>query len=307
MFPPGSLVMAAVVLLLGTATLAQTPNTKRWRRIERAMVLSAGAGEPVQRLRLAPGVVTTVLLDSDAVLEGELPEALRGLFTRLDVTGTHLLLQPAVAMPAQGVPPLVLRFTDAAAPQRLVLELTTEANVVDSVIDVRRHPATVAQLEAEVVALRERIALLEARLVTARRPVPQEGLAGAILSGVIGPTGVHVRWMGDRPSEAGLKVQQLGSYRSGAWLTLAVKLENPLGNAPWQPGSARLTHLDSNGRPTGKTLELPMLMMEPRLLPGQSALAVVQWRPPTLPPSSYALELWDTSQQRGARWERLNP
>ncbi|QDE93704.1 hypothetical protein BHS06_34595 [Myxococcus xanthus] len=307
MFPPGSLVMTAVVLLLGTAALAQTPNTKRWRRIERAMVLSAGAGEPVQRLRLAPGVVTTVLLDSDAVMEGELPEALHGLFTRLDVTGTHLLLQPVVAMPAQGVPPLVLRFTDAAAPQRLVLELTTEANVVDSVIDVRRHPATVTQLEAELVALRERNALLETRLATARRPVPQEGLASAILSGAIGPTGVLVKWMGDQPSEAGLKVQQIGSYRSGAWLTLAVKLENPLGEAPWQPGIARLTHLDSDGRPTGEALELPMLMLEPRLLPGQSAVVVVQWPAPTRPPPAYALELWDTGRRRGVRWAWLKP
>lgn len=307
MFPPGSLVMAAVVLLLGTATLAQTPNTKRWRRVERAMVLSAGAGEPVQRLRLAPGVVTTVLLDSDAVLEGELPEALRGLFTRLDVTGTHLLLQPAVAMPAQGVPPLVLRFTDAAAPQRLVLELTTEANVVDSVIDVRRHPATVAQLEAEVVALRERIALLEARLVTARRQVPQQGLAGAVLSGAIAPKGVLVKWMDDPASEAELKVRKLDSYRSGSWMALAVKLENPPGEAPWQPGTARLTSLDANGRPTGETMELPLLMQEPRLLPGQSAISVLQWPAPSRPPPAYSLELWDTDQRRGVRWARLKP
>ncbi|QDF08678.1 DUF2381 family protein [Myxococcus xanthus] len=307
MFPPGSLVMAAVVLLLGTAAVAQTPNTKRWRRIERAMVLSAGAGEPVQRLRLAPGVVTTVLLDSDAVLEGELPESLRGLFTRLDVTGTHLLLQPAVAMPAQGVPPLVLRFTDAAAPQRLVLELTTEATVVDSVVDVRRHPATVAQLEAELVALRERNALLEARLATARRPVPQPGLANAILSGAIGPKGVLVKWMDDPASETGLKVLKLGSYRSGAWLTFAVTMENPSGESPWQPGIARLTSMDSNGRPTGETMELPLLLQEPRLLPGQSAVAVVQWPAPTRPPHAYALELWDTGQRRGVRWARLKP
>ncbi|MFP2961151.1 DUF2381 family protein [Myxococcus sp. 1LA] len=307
MFPPGSLVMTAVVLLLGTAAVAQTPNTKRWRRVERAMVLSAGSGEPVQRLRLAPGVVTTVLLDSDAVLEGELPGALRGLFSRLDVTGTHLLLQPTVVMPAQGVPPLVLRFTDAAAPQRLVLELTTEANVVDSVVDVRRNPATVAQLEAELVALRERNAQLEARLATARRQVSQPGLAGAVITGAIDSKGVLVKWMDAPVSEAGLKVLKLGSYRSGSWLTLAVKLENPLGEAPWQPGIARVTSLDSNGRQTSETMELPMLLQEPRLLPGQSAVAVVQWPAPTRLPSAYALELWDTGQRRGARWERLTP
>ncbi|WIG93881.1 DUF2381 family protein [Myxococcus sp. SDU36] len=307
MFPPGSLVMTAVVLLLGSAALAQAPNTKRWRRVERAVALSAGAGEPVQRLRLAPGVVTTVLLDSDAVLEGELPEALRGLFTRLDVTGSHLLLQPAVAIPAQGVPPLVLRFTDAAAPQRLVLELTTEANVVDSVVDVRRHPATVTQLEAELVALRERNALLEARLATARRPVPQPGLASAVFSGAIDPKGVLVKWMDDPASEAELKVRQLDSYRSGSWVALAVKLENPPGEAPWQPGIARLTALDSNGRPTGEAMELPLLLQEPRLRPGQSAIAVVQWPAPKRPPHAYALELWDTGRRRGARWARLQP
>nr|WP_217917665.1 MULTISPECIES: DUF2381 family protein [unclassified Myxococcus] len=299
--------MTAVVLLLGSAALAQTPNTKRWRRVERAVALSAGAGEPVQRLRLAPGAVTTVLLDSDAALEGELPEALRGLFSRLDVTGTHLLLQPAVAIPAKGVPPLVLRFTDAAAPQRLVLELTTEGNVVDSVVDVRRHPATVAQLEAELVALRERNALLEARLATARRPLPQPGLASAILSGAIGHERVLFKWMDDPVGEAGLKVLKLRSYRSGAWVALAVKLENPPGEAPWQPGIARLTALDTKGRPTGDTMELPLLLKEPRLRPGQSAIAVVQWPAPTRPPPAYALELWDTGRRRGARWAHLKP
>ena len=307
MFPPGSLLMTAVVLLLGTTALAQTPDSKRWRRIERTVDLSAGTGEPIQRLRVAPGVVTTVLLDSDAVLEGEPHEPLQGLFHRLDFAGKHLLLKPAVVMPASGVPPLVLRFTDDAAPRRLVLELTTEASVVDAVVDVRRRPATVEQLEAELVALRERNAVLEARLASARRTVPQQGLVGAILSDAIAPSGVVVQWLEDKASEAGLKVHRLHSYRSGAWMAFAVRLENPRGEAPWQPGLARLIHLDPSGHPTGETLELPLLMQEPRLMPGQSAAAVIEWSAPVSPPPAYALELWDTGRRRGARWVRLTP
>ncbi len=307
MFPPGSLAMASVVLLLGMSALAQAQDTKRWRRFERTVPLSAGTGESIQRLRLAPGVVTTVLLDSEAVLESELPDAVRGLFQRLDVAGMHLLLQPSVAMPTRGVPPLVLRFTDDAAPRRLVLELTTEAAVVDSVVDIRRRPATVEQLEAELVALRERNALMEARLASARRSVPQQGLVGAILADAIARSGVSVRWLETEASDAGLKAHKLRIYRSGSWQAFAVKLENPRSEAPWQPGVALLIHLGQNGQPTGETLELPLLMQEPRLPTGQSAVAVVEL-PASMPlPSTYALELWDAGRRRGARWARLTP
>nr|WP_286202587.1 DUF2381 family protein [Comamonas sp. JC664] len=299
--------MAAVVLLLGMSALAQAQDTKRWRRIERTMPLSAGTGESIQRLRLAPGVVTTVLLDSEAVLESELPDAVRGLFQRLDVAGMHLLLQPSVAMPTRGVPPLVLRFADDAAPQRLVLELTSEATVVDSVVDVRRRPATVEQLEAELVALRERNALLEARLASTRSTVPQQGLVGAILADAIARSGVSVRWLETEASDTGLKAHKLRIYRSGAWRAFAVKLENPRSEAPWQPGVALLIHLGPNGQPTGETLELPLLMQEPRLPPGKSAVAIVEWPASRPLPSAYALELWDAGRRRGARWARLTP
>lgn len=127
----------AMVLLLGTAALAQPQGAKRWRRVERTVSVSAGPPESVQRLRLAPQVVTTVLFDSDVVLEVADPEALRGLFTRLELETDHLVLKPAVSIPEKGVPPLVVRFTDGAAPARLVLELTTDGDEVDAVVEVR--------------------------------------------------------------------------------------------------------------------------------------------------------------------------
>ena|GEM_PF-3765453 len=306
MFPPGSLVMATVVLLLGTAALAQTQDTKRWRRIERNVALSVGQGAPVQRLRLAPGVVTTVLFDSAIELEAALPEELGGLFTRLDVTPNHLLLKPTVPMPETGVPPLVLRFIDAAAPQRLVLELVTETGTVDAVVDFRRQPATVEQLEAELAALRERNTLLETRLASARRPIPQQGFAGAILSGAIDSSGVSSRWLTPDAAGGAWRIVRLDAYYTHAWAALAVEVENPQDAAFSLPSVARLTPLSPEGQPTGEELELPLLMLEARLRPGQRAVLVAQWRRTSKKsPGLYSLELLDSTRRRSVRWARL--
>ncbi|WP_426757289.1 DUF2381 family protein [Myxococcus sp. Y35] len=298
--------MATVVLLLGTAVQAQTQETRRWRRVERSVALSAGQGAPVQRLRLAPGVVTTVLFDSDVALEAALPEELGGLFTRLDVTPNHLLLQPSVPMPETGVPPLVLHFTDAAAPQRLVLELVTEAGTADAVVDFRRRPATVEQLEAELAALRERNALLETRLATARRSMPEQGLAGAILSGAIAPSGVSSRWLRSDIVGVAWRVVRLDAYYTPTWMALAVELESPRDAAVLLPSLARLTPLSTDGQPSGDVQELPLLMLETRLLPGQRAVLVAQWRRASgKSPGFYALELLDSARRRSVRWARL--
>ncbi|MFP2925089.1 DUF2381 family protein [Pyxidicoccus sp. 3LG] len=295
-----------MVLLMCTAAVAQPRGAKRWRRVERSVTVSAGTGDSVQRLRVAPHVVTTVLFDSDVVPEVADPEALRGLFTRLELEADHLVLKPAVAIPEKGVPPLVLRFADSAAPGRLVLELTTEAEEVDSVVEVQRRSASAEQLEVELVALRSHCAALEARLASARRPVPQEGLAEAILSGAIGRQSVVWRWVDTRGGGQGMKALRLDTYRSGEWAALALELENLRGEESWAPGMARLTRLDSEGRRTGEVLEAPVLMEEARLRPGQSALAVVQWRTRVdAAPAAWALEVLDAAGRRGVRWARV--
>ncbi|MCP3142994.1 DUF2381 family protein [Pyxidicoccus xibeiensis] len=295
-----------MVLLVGTAALAQPQGAKRWRRVERSVSVSAGTSESVQRLRLAPHVVTTVLFDSDVVLEAAAPEAVRGLFTRLELETDHLVLKPAVAIPEKGVPPLVERFADGAAPVRLVLELTTEADEVDAVVEVRRQPASVEQLEAELVALRGQCAALEARLAAARRTVPQEGLAAAILSGAIKHRNVVWKWVDIRAADQRLRALKLDAYRSGEWMAVALELENPRGEEVWVPGLARLTRLDANGRHTGEVHEAPVLMAEARLKPGQSTRAVVEWRTRVDESSApWALEVLDAGGRLSLRWSRV--
>ncbi len=306
MLSHGSWKVAAAVLLLGTAALGQSHGAKRWRRVERSVTVSAGAEESVQRLRLAPHVVTTVLFDSEVVPEVWAPESLRGLFTRLELEANHLVLKPAVTVPEKGVPPLVLRFADAAAPRRLVFELTTDSDEVDAVVEVQRRPASAEQLEAELVALRSQYAALEAQLATARRPISREGLAAAILSGAIGQQDVVWRWVDSLGIGQDMKVLRLDTYRSGEWVALAVELENRRGEEAWVPGVARLTRLDAEGRRTDEVLEAPLQMQEARLQPGQSARAVVQWRTrPGGAPVPYALEVLDAARRQGVRWARL--
>nr|WP_225938090.1 DUF2381 family protein [Myxococcus sp. RHSTA-1-4] len=296
--------MVAAVFLLGTAARAQ--GAKRWRRVERSVSLSAGTGESVQRLRLAPRVVTTVLFDSEVIPEVADPEALRGLFTRVELGTDHLVLKPAVALPDKGVPPLVVRFADADAPRRVVLELTTDAEEVDTVVEVLRHPASAERLEEELAALKAQCAALEARLASARRPVSQEGLAGAILSGAIGRQSVAWKWVDIEPADQGVKALWLDAYRSGEWVALGMELENREGESSWVPGVARLTRLDPEGRETDVVLEVPLHMREARLRPGQRARAVVQWREEGTP-AAYSLEVMDTARRQGVRWARVEP
>jgi uncharacterized protein (TIGR02268 family) len=296
----------AAVLLLGSTVMAQPQGTKRWKRVERSVSVSVGASASLQRLRLAPHVVTTVLFDSDIVPEVADPEALRGLFTRLELEADHLVLKPAVALPEKGVPPLVLRFADADAPRRLVFELTTDSDEVDAVVEVLRQPASAEQLEAELVALRSQYAALEARLATARRPVTQEGLAAALLSGAIDRQSVVWRWVDIEPVDAGLKAIRLDTYHAGEWVALTVELENPRSREARVPGLARLTRLDTEGRRTDEVLEAPVMMQDARLRPGQTARAVVQWRTRlNEAPTAYSLEILDAARQRGVRWTRV--
>lgn len=302
---PGSLAMAVSVLLVGSVALAQPQATKRWKRIERSVSVGAAAPDSVRELRLAPHVVTTVLFDTNILPDAVALEGLRELFTRLEVQANHLLLKPAVAMPAKGVPPLVVRFADTSAPQRLVLVLKTDAAEVDSVVEVLRRPATAEQLEAELAALRAQYAALEGRLAAARRPVLQEGLAGAVLSGAVG-NGVVETTVEARSIERGLKAPQLVAYRSSQWVVLSMKLQNWAGEAPWVPGSARLMRLGTDGRPTGEIIETPVLLHEERIPPGQSARAAVQWRAPADGgPLAYELEVMDATRRRSVRWERV--
>jgi uncharacterized protein (TIGR02268 family) len=298
------LVVIASVLLLGTGALAQGP--RQWRRVERSVTLGAGDEAAPQPLRLAPNVVTTVLFDSDVTLEEADVAALRPLFTRLEVQARLLVFKPAVSMPEQGLPPLVLRFADTAAPQRLVLVLSTHDKEVDSVLDVLRQPATAEQLQAQLVTLRVRCEALEERLAASRRLVPSRGLAGALLSGAIEDDGVKAIGVEAMPAANGLQARQLSAYRSGPWRAFRMELENPPGAAPWGPGVARLTRLDAEGRPVGAVLEAPVLLRDARLAPGQRARAVAQWElPEDAEAAVYALEVVEAAGRRGVRWPRV--
>jgi uncharacterized protein (TIGR02268 family) len=303
---PDSLVLMVSVLLASAGALAQPQGAKPWKRVERSVSLDAGAEEATQALRLAPNVVTTILFNSDIDVKAVDVENLRALFSRVEVQPQLLVLRPAVAMPAKGVPPLVVRFADASAPQRLVFVLTTEQSEVDSVVDVLRQPVPAEELEAQLVALRSHCEELEARLAAVRKQALPRGLAGAILSGAIEEAGVTRQEEANLPISRGLLALKLDSYRSRQWLAFSMKLENPAGSSPWVPGLARLTRLDSEGRPLGGVLEAPVQLREARLAPGQSALAVAQW-PLSADDgaAAYALEVLDAAGRRGVRWPQV--
>jgi uncharacterized protein (TIGR02268 family) len=303
---PWSVVL--VVMLLGTRAGAQAHDEGTWALKARRIFLPAPDKAPgAQVLRVAPGVVTTVLFDTPIIPASVDREALGRRFPRLVVDPGALVLKPAARMPEEDPPRLTVRFADEAAPASVTFLLTTDAREVDVSVEVVRKPASAEELAAELTELRARCAATEAGLGALRRQCALSGLAGAILSGVVGEAGVSAQRVTPLPVEGkGLFMYPALFFRAQGWAAVALDLLNPPDAAPWEPGAARLRRWGRDGQPMGEALEVPVRLLEARVEPGQRARAVVEWPLEAgVTPGDYALEVLDRTGRRGIRWERL--
>jgi uncharacterized protein (TIGR02268 family) len=300
-------VLVMMVALMGAAAGAPPDAGGDRARRDPRIVLSGqeDAKDPV--LRVAPGVVTTVLFDTPIVPASVDREALRGLFSHLVVDPSALVLKPARAMPLKAPPRLTVRFADESAPAHVTFVLVTDAHEVDASVEVVRKPASAEELATELTALRARCAATEAGLGALRRQCALSGLAGAILSGVVGYAGISAREVTSYPSESGIKADgPFFFFRAQGWAAMALDLDNPPDATPWEPGVARLRRWGKDGQPEGETLEVPVQLLGERLEPGERARVVVEWpQEAGAPPGDYSLEVLDRTGRRGVRWERL--
>lgn len=304
---PWLVVLVMMVALMGAAAGAPPDAGGGRARREQRLVLSGqeDAKDPV--LRVAPGVVTTVLFDTPIVPASVDRETLGGLFTHLVVDPSALVLKPARAMPPKAPPRLTVRFADESAPARVTFVLMTDAHEVDASVEVVRKPASAEELATQLTELRARCAATEAGLGALRRQCALSGLAGAILSGVVGAAGISARGITSNATESGIKaVRPFLFFRAQGWAAMALDLDNPPTAAPWEPGVARLRRWGKDGQPEGETLEVPVQLLGERLEPGARARVVVEWPLEAgAPPGDYSLEVLDRTGRRGVRWERL--
>lgn len=305
MLTPRVVVWPMLVVLLGAAAPEQ-PRVPR----ERKLVVRAEEAATLHLLRVAPGTVTTVVFNEDILPASVDTKALAPLFGQLKVYPGVMVLRPVVAMPESSRPLLTVRFAGEDAPRQLSFLLVTDPKEVDAVVEVSRHALSAEDLGAELALLRGRCVAAEAGLATLRAQCAQTGLAGAVLTGALGPEAVLI----ERPPKAvevpGLEV--MGSvllYRHSRTRLITFTLRNSPDAAPWVPGMGRLIRLGPDEK-EGQVIqrEIPVRMMEARLQPGVSGQVVLEWHMPQDldPQARYVLEVWNQEGDRSVRWKGLS-
>ncbi|WP_147446549.1 DUF2381 family protein [Corallococcus sp. CA047B] len=309
MFASPGVVLPMLVVALGAAAPARAGAPDKRVHQERRLVVRADEAATLHLLRVAPGVVTTVVFNDDILPASVDTRALAPLFAQAKVYPGVMVLRPSVAMPDASRPLITARFAGEDAPRQVTFLLVTDPKEVDTLVEVSRHALSPEALGEELALLRAQCAATEAGLALLRARCDQTGLGGAVLIGALGQAPVSV----ERPVKAlnGPGVKVVGStvlYRHITTRVMAFTLGNAPEAAPWVPGVARLTLLDADGKPGRVVLEAPVRMLDARLTPGMRGQAVVEWHMPngSEPGARYLMEAWNQEADRAVRWEGLS-
>lgn len=300
-----------LMMLLGAAVpaWAVAPGARVTR--ERKLVVRAEEATTLHLLRVAPGTVTTVVFNDDILPASVDTKALAPLFTQLKVYAGVMVLRPAVAVPEASRPLITVRFASENAPRQMSFLLVTDPKEVDTVVEVSRHALSAEDLGEELSLLRGRCAAAEAGLATLREQCSQTGLAGAVLTGALGPKPVFVERTPTATEAApGLKVVGIELlYRHVRTRLMVFTLRNSPDAAAWIPGMGRLSQLGPDEK-EGRVIqrEIPVRMLEARLAPGASGQVVLEWHMPQDLDSQarYVLEVWNQEGDRSVRWKGLS-
>ncbi|NOK23016.1 DUF2381 family protein [Corallococcus carmarthensis] len=281
-------------MLLFTAAQAQSASAVRERR-DRRVVLPR-PGEPVLEVPVAAGILTTLVLDSaldrnSVELEG------RTRFKLVDVGERAINLEPVMELGAGEHLMLRVRFADGAFPEHAVFALVSHPAVVDTRVEVSRHPLAPEALQAELSEVRAQLAAKEAELAALRARGDASSPAALALAGLLDADGVSARRVAQQPEkemQSSLRVMDGFSFRATAWAVVSVNVMNA-GKTPWTPTEARLTHSTGGA-------QVPVLsvrMKQPQIGPGEVGTVVVEtegaaWKRGTL----FRLELVDATGAR---------
>ncbi|NTX16162.1 DUF2381 family protein [Myxococcus sp. CA056] len=283
--------VAILSLLVGVAASAQPLPAPRERQ-ERRVVLSSAPAEPVPELRVATGVLTTLLFDApldrgSVELEG------RERFRFVDVGERILALEPAVDLgPGERIG-LRVRFAGSATQDRGVFVLVSHATQVDTRVEVFHRKDSVELLQAELVDTRAQLKAQAQELQTLRALRDLGGPVELILSGALDHRLKINRIKGatEKGNEEALKFMNGATFRADTWAAVSVKVRTG-GKKSWAPVSARVVNSRSG-------VELGVISVRsavPRVAPEGVGLVVIETEvPPWLSEESCRLELLDSA------------
>ena len=220
------------LLLLGQATPPATALTPPLPTEHRILQLEADKPPEVHRLFIAPGVVTSILLDAPLRLEGVRVEG-EQRFHFIHKARQALFLMPGTAQVGESFG-VTLPYADEALPRQVELRLVVDDTLAERQVEVHRQPQSPQ-------ALLEKLKQLQARLEDAERELQQMrssqgstlGLTDAFLQEWMDKRGVAVRQLRPQAPRPGgpFTVTEMHGLRStgrvAVWLKITDERELP--------------------------------------------------------------------------------
>jgi uncharacterized protein (TIGR02268 family) len=271
-------------LLVASTAIAQPQPPARQRQDRRASLPTTPA-EPIPKLYVAAGNLTTVAfngpLDRDSLVVD------RTRFKWVDVGDRILSLQPFADLGSGERLIVKIGFKDRALPTQAVLAIVTDSAVVDGNVEVDRRANTP---EALLAALAQK----EAELEELRARCAGSGPANLALSGwFTHETRAVILTIIEATSAdaSGLAVSDGVGYAGSFSALLTVQLRNLSDSKSWVPGRARFTSA------AGTPVKVLSVQMRPSQLgPGEAGVLVVETKTPTWAQGQkFSAELVDAS------------
>lgn len=258
------------------------------------MALSRGPAEPIPEVRVAAGVLTTLVFDApldrgSVELEG------RERFRLVDVGERILALEPAADLGHGERLGLRVRYAGSAAQEQGSFTLATHASEVDTRVEVFRRKDSVELLRAELTDVRAQLKAQMEENQKLRSFRDSGGPSGLILSGMLDRRGVRVITLSDVSADSigsdSLSFLSRTSFRAPTWGAISTKVRNK-GNRPWSPSSARVINSKS-----GDVLDVRSVRMtSPVIKPNETELVVIETEAPHWPVGELcSFELFDST------------
>lgn len=283
MFQPASWAVLALVPLLASALAGAQPRpAARERQMvsTRQLVLPTRATGPLPEVRVAPGVLTTIVFDAALVRDSVTLDGEGTRIRRVDVGDKSVIVEPLVEL-GQERALLRVRFMDGAAPAEATLAFVSDPVQVDSHVRVSRRAHSAEELEKELAAVRARCEAQEVELSELRARCEASGLVALVLAGSLGVNDLSDAKLIDldaQESSASGVVMMGESWVKAApkWLLLAVRVKNKPGQPPWSPDKVTLRSTKTN-----EAVGVRVARMDrPQLGPDEEGLVAVEAEPP---------------------------
>jgi len=267
--------------------LAQPYMTGRDPKTRHLVVTEATAADGLE-VHVAPGHLTTVTFGRPLTPEGVKVEDGRERLKRLDVTETHLSLEPAAELGPGERLRVTVRFADGGTPEHVVLALVSRPSDVDTQVTVSRLPSTMGELLAELNATRARLAEARQQLQAQRSSCEADKLTERMFSALGQGADGSIQDVLSTPTSSGADVMAARVHRSSDLFILGLRFrvtESAVPLAAWTPNEVRLEH-----RLTHHPVRVLSLEMRPsRFSVGEEVFIVVEFEPQPLHEDDFAL------------------